>query len=474
MGQGGKLLLVNKTPYRWKRTHRHSYQMKSWDNSFPEFIEPGAAVQVYIEWMEGTKNKKDDAGEINYTLEGINYTFQVQARAKNGFDIRVAFIHFPGISRGEISLGWNHDGTLFFTLMGYEGNMDFIASNQVQNKWMTYLPDDALLSHLTIPGTHDTCTYGLNEGLIKGLPNEVLLPWGPAALAVPIVMGLAKCQDLSLREQLDRGIRFLDIRLKKDGDKLEAYHDDIRLHMNFEEIATQCYNFLDTNDKETIIVSIKNEGNISIEELVKKEIGKNVKYWCTEETATHEPIPITTIPRLGKVRKKLVLLRRFGPDNMDYGINACPAKWGDKKSFEIPVKDTGKKLVIQDEYVVPTLFDIHKKWEKVQGHFERAGREDDNSLFINFASGTSGGAYPYSVAYKGDGVTIKGVNQRMLKYFESHVPGSRCGIVVLDFPEKTRDLVTALISCNNFSTSNRKMAIGAGQVNDDTHPLPVL
>jgi hypothetical protein len=39
MGDGGYLILVNGTPYRWKRSDQNSYQMKAWD--FPDVIEPG-------------------------------------------------------------------------------------------------------------------------------------------------------------------------------------------------------------------------------------------------------------------------------------------------------------------------------------------------------------------------------------------------------------------------------------------------
>ncbi len=36
MGQGGYLVIKNKTPYRWsKGAEPHAYQMKSWDRAFP-------------------------------------------------------------------------------------------------------------------------------------------------------------------------------------------------------------------------------------------------------------------------------------------------------------------------------------------------------------------------------------------------------------------------------------------------------
>lgn len=450
MGQGGYLMLKNSTPYRWVKTDHHSYQMKSWDSKFPGIIEPGTSASIYIEWTEGTKNKKDDSGEIDYTLQGTNNKFQIQARAKNGFEIKAAFLHIPGLG-GEVSLGWNHNGAIYFTLIGQNPKFSFIASNQSHPNWMEFLPDSCSIASLTVPGTHDSCTFGINEGLIKGLPNEVLAMFHTVtALAVPIILGLTKCQDLTIRQQLDLGIRFLDIRIQKSGNKLEAYHGGIRLHMNFSEILTECYRFLDLNKKETILLSVQNEGSGKnpIKDLVEAEIKKNIKYWATQEKGT-ETIPRTTIPSLGQVRGKLLLIRRYSSDE-DYGINA--SSWPDNSDyFERKINNIDEKIEVQDAYKVATLFNIHTKWEKVEKHFQRSTTHPDHkSLFLNFASGSSTGAYPYTVAYQGDGVTIKGVNSRMLEYLKNNYYKQKLGVIPLDFPEKTTNLVTALINCNPF------------------------
>src|SRR5690606_14158510 len=64
--------------------------------------------------------------------------------------------------------------------------------------WMGALPGDLRLDQLSIPGTHDTCAfYG-----------------GP----------LIACQRMPLKQQLEAGIRFLDIRCKNGDDKLYIYH----------------------------------------------------------------------------------------------------------------------------------------------------------------------------------------------------------------------------------------------------------
>jgi 1-phosphatidylinositol phosphodiesterase len=65
------------------------------------------------------------------------------------------------------------------------------------SSWMGDIPDNVLVTALSIPGTHDS-------GCIDG------------------PMGLAKTQNLDLAEQLDSGIRFLDIRLAHYQDDLSC------------------------------------------------------------------------------------------------------------------------------------------------------------------------------------------------------------------------------------------------------------
>jgi len=70
------------------------------------------------------------------------------------------------------------------------------------SSWMVDIPDDVLVTALSIPGTHDS-------GCIDG------------------PLGLAKTQNLDLAEQLNSGIRFLDIRLARYQDDLLVHHDVI-------------------------------------------------------------------------------------------------------------------------------------------------------------------------------------------------------------------------------------------------------
>lgn len=461
MGQGGYLLLKNKTPYRWKKTLKSDYQMKSWKNSFPETIEPNSSARVYIEWTEGTKNEKDDAGEVDYTMEGINAVFQLQARAKNNFEIKVFCKNFQTnqINNGDtVSLGWAHNNTLVFMVAGSQGKFTSLGSRQNANKWMMNIGDHKKISELTIPGTHDTVTYMVNKGLIEGLPNKVLtyIPgvFGAGSVIVKIYTDFTKCQNMKLDQQLNQGIRFLDVRLKKDGAKLEAYHSSVRLHTNFSEIMSTCYAFLRNNNSETIIISIKNEGKGEepIDTLVKAEIDAHPEMWYTG----------TSIPVLGKgdqsthCRGRLVLIRRYAcaSEVNKIGINVSGV-WPDNTQKDDISNSDMQKFAIQDEYenyILPEL--DHKFKNHVRPYLDKAKQAASDTLFINFSSGvgTTGGlVYPKTLANGSESwSTFKGTNQLIFSYLLDKMEG-RYGIIPMDFPEYPNDsLIPLLISTNSF------------------------
>src|SRR5262245_6280251 len=106
------------------------------------------------------------------------------------------------------------------------------------DSWMSQLHDDNLsLSQLSIPGTHDTMTY---------LFGGVIIP-------------TAGTQTMKLEDQLNAGIRSIDIRVGPgfQGD-LGLYHADVNLLGSFnKDVVETCENFLKAHPSETIVMGIK-------------------------------------------------------------------------------------------------------------------------------------------------------------------------------------------------------------------------
>ena len=197
--------------------------------------------------------------------------------------------------------------------------------------WMAALPSDRPLSSLSLPGTHDS---GATHSLFDSA---------------------GKCQDASIREQLDYGARFLDIRLKGVDDSLSLYHGFIDQRLSFASVLSSCYAFLNAHSSETIVMSVKEEQRPSkctrgFETLLSEAIAEGkADRWYTENA----------IPTLGEVRGRIVLLSRYANPTM--GFDCGGDSWRDNATFEM---DNGVPFHIQDRYKVS---DNATKWSEAKG-----------------------------------------------------------------------------------------------------------
>jgi GH18 family chitinase len=318
---------------------------------------------------------------------------------------------------------WEEEKSIIQALYKNSGNpekptLPFPVSTT--NSWMKQLRGDRKLSEFNIPGTHETCAL-----------HDI----------VPGVIGVSVCQTLSLKEQLDAGIRFIDIRCRHigDGDGIDSFmihHGAVYQKLTFGAgVRDVCIDFLRENPTECIIMSIKDEYDASnvtqtFEETLDSYIAGFEDYWYLEDT----------VPILDDVRGKIVLFRRYG--NGTQGIVANPSAWGHDATFDIPHPDG--YLKIQDEYKVLTLFDLGDKWSKVENLLNAAQSGDKNDWYINFLSGTSGLAWPINVAKDRVGASYP-MNPRLFDFLKSKSP-SRFGTLLMDFPDET--LISTIISLN--------------------------
>ncbi|GAB3442988.1 hypothetical protein GCM10027570_10640 [Streptomonospora sediminis] len=278
-----------------------------------------------------------------------------------------------------------------------------LASNP---DWMSRLPDGTGLAALSIPGTHDTMAY---DASIISLTQESPLP-----------------------EQLDAGVRALDIRTRHHNDAFPIHHGSEYLHANFADVVAATTDFLRAHPGETVLMRVKQEhtaeGNTrSYQQTLDWYINGNPQ--TRDRLQQHLWRPPAgydgRIPTLGEVRGRIVILQDFGADRA-YG-----PLWN------------GERLDIQDDYHLPTVFDIPQKWDAARAHFERTDAGSPDVLYVNHLSG-SGGALPTSIAHGTLG--IEGMNSRALNHLAAGNV-QRTGIVMADFPGP--DLVDAIIGRNS-------------------------
>jgi 1-phosphatidylinositol phosphodiesterase len=208
--------------------------------------------------------------------------------------------------------------------------------------WMGKLKHEMPLSALSIPGTHNSPTHHV---------------------ALPSV----RCQAVSVKEQLNNGVRFLDIRVQPESaedvskEGLVLVHSAFPVSLTgakyFRDLIDTIYSFLDANPTETIIISLKREG-----------IGKSTDQHLSKIVKTHYAndrwFTDNRIPTLGEARNKIVLIRRFALDDSLKGENNGKGWAIDAESWPDNCADgicSSGEIRVQDFYEVSESENIHKK-----------------------------------------------------------------------------------------------------------------
>lgn len=210
--------------------------------------------------------------------------------------------------------------------------------------WMGELPDDTPIAAMTIPGTHD---------------SGALHSFADAA---------GKCQSLTIADQLDTGVRFLDIRLRLKQDSPVVVHDFVDQGLSFAAVLEDMTAFISENPSEFLLLSIKQDAaplrsTRSFPACVEGMLKDREDLFCFADT-----LPET----LGEARGKIFVIARY--ENASIGIPAYHG-WADNTSFPLG------QLYVQDYYQLQNVSD---KLDNINAAFAAA---DGNTLVLNFTSG---------------------------------------------------------------------------------------
>lgn len=288
--------------------------------------------------------------------------------------------------------------------------------NFTQSDWMRGISGDKNIADIFIPGSHDSST---------------------ARVFFPLI---ARCQSLTIADQLSAGCRFFDLRLTVRDDRLFAVHGRVpcyspekkgRTPLDAREIFDAIAAFLRRNPSETVLAAVKQDGRPNAD-------FQNILY---NYISDYEFYLKNDLPSLDEVRGKIVLLRRFNaPEkNGDLigGINVYDA-W----SFSHPAPGSSRTAAVlgcrygeirttfclQDEFT----YGVKKKWERaVKPMIDRGSQPGE--LFLNYLSCT-GRLSPKAAAIP--------LNKKFLAEPELHGGG----VYIFDF--LTRELAEKVISFN--------------------------
>lgn len=208
----------------------------------------------------------------------------------------------------------------------------------IGSNWVSFIDDDANISHLSIPGTNNSCTYTLSDSMDKSFK---------------------KTQDDSVLMQLESGVRYLDACCRHIDDSFSMHHDSYYLNLRFGEMLADCYRFLNANPDEFIIIRVKSEYNPS----------NNTRGFAdTFEALYYNPSRMVqffddSLPTVGEARGKVIIFQRFYGQSVGFDLS----NWQDDATFDmrgfIHIQDKHSELHLADkENQVLACLDVAKRF----------------------------------------------------------------------------------------------------------------
>ena len=261
-------------------------------------------------------------------------------------------------------------------------------------EWMSFISDDAPICKIAIPGSHDSGCYDM--------------PY------------YAATQDLTIGEQLARGVRYFDIRVNNSSDEYVIYHGPVK-GVSYDSVLADISAFVNAHPSEFLILDFshfKNDSEAEVFARFERAVG-------TERLIVNDssdPVGYVDSLALGDVRGKILVL--IDRDETDFD--------GKDYLFE----RTGDK----DEYPDAVLTSLYKKYynaksakyfvEKVVPMYFEQFAEIDEGIFVLQAQLTDM-AFVFGPRYR-EGVLIDMMNDYVRSLADSKYIGY-ANVIMRDF-----------------------------------------
>ena len=293
---------------------------------------------------------------------------------------------------------------VFFTVPHGENTN---ANSKINSKdWMSYISDDKLIRDINIPGTHDSGTK-YTAGYVTGIA--------------------ASCQDLSITEQLESGIRYLDIRLDCD---LDVNHGGVVCYTSFwtsskykltlKKVLDYITDFLKNHSTETVIVQIKPEGTMKEGKDFLQELNKLLSDSKYNNYLYNSNKYIKNL-NLGDIRGKFVIFSRNEHPSDSYRYY----DWEDNCSNSKAKLDSST-VYLQDYYDSKTSTDKMICIENFYNSIWQEEEDLENNYVVNFNSCVG----PYCPEY-----VANRLNPKFEDFFDEN-NYKKFGIILMDVPSE--------------------------------------
>jgi len=338
----------------------------------------------------------------------------------------------------QISLMFKHYIFVIVLILALVNKTKAGWSNTGSSDWMKNIYGKLTLNQINIPGTHDSGTFGITDILQKNI---------------------GRTQDKTIVQQLQMGVRYLDIRLgwNESKNNVHIVHgddcisafglDEDKNPLYLEKVLYYCSSFLRDHKNETIIVHLTIEGQCFENRSDKKLIRGYIVDKVNKTIKANSNICFTEnrLPTLNEVRKRIVIATREK----------------DLPGVYIPIHSTtsGFESRIQDDFDIDNE---QEKWSKINNNITKQKQinQGDSSgsrvLAINFMNIQN--KNPFSSKIKD--VSAK-LNSRLIK--EQLPNGKQYGWIIADYIYA--DLARYIFQTNIFfdgkcGSSNGRCPVG--------------
>ena len=232
--------------------------------------------------------------------------------------------------------------------------------------WMGPLDDNLFLSRLSIPGSHDAATSSCGtSGMTGG----------------------AHTQTYTIAQQLERGVRFFDLRPAWNGSDMVIYHGLVSTGVKFNDALNTLCNFLNSHPKEFLFVVMRHEDDI--------EGSSEKAQWPAQMKACLSAkrqyiIDYSPTLTVRDMRGKLLVMSRNTYDDGPIGgyLNGGGDNGTLNKTLVGP-SGAYMNMTIQDMYDVAGSGQLDQKVAAMKALLDRSIGEKEYRLYMNHTSGYS-------------------------------------------------------------------------------------
>jgi 1-phosphatidylinositol phosphodiesterase len=326
---------------------------------------------------------------------------------------------------------------LVHALAGAAWALDFTSASYPSNEnWMKDLPDDALITQLSLPGTHDSAT---DHGHCK--ENGWIVP----------VIEMVSCQTYPISDQLKMGIRFFDIRLAYENGTLRFHHGPYYLEQVFSDALDAAQSFLNQHPSEFVIFLIKQEHTSASADDFWQRINDRISTYPSGLFFLEKGVP-----SVAKVRGKIVVM---GRDKSSHP-QGWHVSWPDNTTYYQGRDHSSKHgdllYIVEDHYSLASV-STKTKYREIRQNIALAricfGSGDPNTLFISFMSGEGDKSLRPPSHFADYG------NQHINDWLkDNYAGGYRLGVVMMDYAGDSNHhgdkILETVINHNKFFNNN--------------------